>query len=305
MYKIVAVICLFLCIVSSCRNSDAPQSVAVESHKTEKPLIIGLMPERNIFDQMERFQPLADYISENIGRRVELTILPRYGNVIENFTSKEMDAAFFGSFVYTLAHAKLGVEVLARPESIDGTSTYYGVMFVRRDSNIRTAADMKGKSFVFVDKATTAGYILPLAYFRMNGIDNYRRYLKETYFAGTHEDAIYDVLNGKADVGAAKNTVYLRLQSSDSRVRNELILLGRSSDVPENGFAVRIGLNPALKDKLRETLLNMHYFPRGERILRDFGARRFIKTEDADYSGVYDFVQKVGINLATYDYLND
>jgi phosphonate transport system substrate-binding protein len=81
-----------------------------------------------------------------------------------------MDGAFFGSFSYTLAHAKLGVEVLVRPENLKGISSYHGLIFVRKDSRIRTAKDMKGKRFVFVDKATTAGYLLPLDYFLEHNI---------------------------------------------------------------------------------------------------------------------------------------
>ena len=49
---------------------------------------------------------------------------------------------------------------------------------------------MKGKTFAFVDKATTAGHLLPLAYFKAHGIQDYKTYFKETYFAGTHENAI-------------------------------------------------------------------------------------------------------------------
>ena len=161
---------------------------------------------------MERYEPLAGYLSKKIGVKIKLKVLPRYGNIINNFVSGGMDAAFFGSFTYALAHAKLGVEVLARPENGEGISSYHGIIIVRKDSHIETAEDMRGKRFAFVDKATTAGYLLPLAYFKKHGIGNYRSYFKETYFAGTHEDAIYDVLNKKTDIGAAKNTVFERLK---------------------------------------------------------------------------------------------
>ena len=93
------------------------------------------------------------------------------------------------------------------------------MIFVRKDSGIDDAADMAGKRFAFVDKATTAGYLLPLNYFKDKGIENYREYFSETYFTGTHEDAIYDVLNRRADIGAAKNTVFDRLALKDSRIR--------------------------------------------------------------------------------------
>ena len=192
---------------------------------TPKPLLIGLIPEQNIFKQVERYEPLANYLASKMGMEIKLKVLARYGNIIDNFVSMGMDGAFFGSFTYALARRKLGVEVLVRPESPDGSSTYHGLIFVRKDSQITNVRGMKGKRFVFVDKATTAGFLLPLAYFKIQGVKDYRAHFKETYFAGTHEDAIYDVLNKKADIGAAKNTVFERLAQADSRILRELEIL--------------------------------------------------------------------------------
>jgi phosphonate transport system substrate-binding protein len=204
-----------------------------------------------------------------------------------------------------LAHVKLGVEPLARPETVDGISTYHGLILVRKDGGIKTAQDMKGKVFAFVDKATTAGYLLPLAYFKENGIDDYQKFLGETYFAGTHEAAIYDVLNKKADICAAKNTVFNRLAARDQRLTTELLILARSPDVPENGLAIRKGLDGAIKNELKKTLLSMDRDPEGIEILRKFGARKFIETTNDDYASVYKYVKKIGLNLYTYNYRNE
>jgi phosphonate transport system substrate-binding protein len=253
---------------------------------------------------MDRYEPLARYLSQKTGMQITLKILPHYGNIIDNFVSENMDGAFFGSFSYTLAHAKLGVQVIARPEDRDGKSTYHGFIFVRKDSGIKFVRDMAGKRFAFVDKATTAGYLLPLAYFKQHKVD-YRSYLKETYFTGTHEDAVYDVLNRKADIGAAKNTVYERLAQTDTKIKEELVILERSPDVPENGLAVRQDLDEAVKRKLTEALLNMHTDPEGRSVLEAFGARKFIATSDADYQPVYRYEREIGLDLATYDYRNE
>jgi phosphonate transport system substrate-binding protein len=268
-------------------------------------LLIGLIPEQNIFKQMERYEPLAEYLSRKTGTKVSLKILPRYGNIIENFQSSGLDGAFFGSFTYALAHAKVGVEVLARPVALDNTSTYYGMIFVRKDGRIRTARDMKGKRFAFVDKATTAGYLLPLEYFHDHGIPEYKGFLKEAYFTGTHEDAVYDVLNRKADVGAAKNTVFNRLAKVDPRIGKELIVLARSPDVPENALALRKDLEAAVRSRLKEALLNMHMDPDGKQVLERFGALQFIETTDEDYAVVVKYAEHNRLNLSTYDYKND
>jgi len=248
---------------------------------------------------------LMNYLSKKTGLNIKTKALTRYGNIIDNFVSAGLDAAFFGSFTYTLAHTKLGVEPIARPESVEGISTYHGLIFVRIESGIKRAEDMRGKIFVFVDRATTAGYLLPLAYFKENGIEDYHTFLKETYFAGAHENAIYDVLNKKADIGAAKNTVFERLASEDSRIRTELVFLARSPDVPENGLAVREGLKNAVKKKLKETLLNMDKDREGIEVLTKFGATRFIETKNADYISVYNFIKEAWLDPATYQYYND
>jgi len=268
-------------------------------------LVIGFIPEQNIFRQMERYKPLADYIRNKTGYKIELVVLPRYGNIIDNFISKNMDGAFFGSFTYTLAHAKMGVEVIARPENPEGVSTYHGLIFVRKDSGIRTAKDMKGKRFAFVDKAITGDYLLPLDYFYENNIKDYKTYFRETYFTGTHEDTIHDVLEGKADVGAAKNTIYNKLEAADPRVKENLLILKRSPEVPENALALRKDIDETVRMKLKEVLLDMNNQPEGEAILKKFGARRFIETTNDDYEPVVRCCEHIHPDLATYDYMND
>jgi phosphonate transport system substrate-binding protein len=291
-------------IITGCTETEMTSPKDKKSPPKES-ILIGLIPEQNIFEQIERYEPLADYLSEMTGINIKLTVLTRYGNIIDNFVSMGLDAAFFGSFTYTLAHAKLGVEAIARPMTIDGISSYHGLIFARKGGEIKNAEDMKGKTFVFVDKATTAGYLLPLSFFKKNGIENYKTYFKETYFAGTHEGAIYDVLNKKADIGAAKNTIYYKLANSDSRIKNEMFVLEKSPEVPENGLAVRKDLDVSIKNKMKDALLNMHNDPDGKKVLGIFGAQRFIETKDDDYSGVYRFVKTIKLDLATYDYINE
>lgn len=299
-----AVLSLCLAVLSGCAKKE-PQPRPQAGSADRVSLRIGLIPEQNIFKQLERYQPLAAYLSEKSGARIELTILTRYGNIVDNFRSAELDGAFFGSFTYALAHRRLGVEVLARPVALDNTSTYYGLIFARKDSGIRGLPDMKGKRFVFVDKATTAGYLLPMDYFRKGGVRDLKGYFLETYFAGTHEAAIRDVLEGRAHAGAAKSTVFDRLAAEEPRIRDELVILATSLHVPENGLAVREDLDPSLKRRLKEVLLAMHEDPEGEKALAKLGATRFHETHDEDYDPVFRYAREVGLDLSTYDYRND
>jgi len=292
----------FLPLLQNC--SEQPEAPSKDETPAQK-FNLGLIPEQDLFSQKERYEPLARYLSEKVGLNVEIKILSRYGNIIDNFVSGELDGAFFGSFTGALAIKKIGVIPLARPVWLDGTSTYYGMIFVRKDSGIKNTNDMKGKNFAFVDKATTAGWLLPLQFFHVNGIEDFNNWFAETYFTGTHEDAIYDVLNKKADIGAAKNTVFYRLAEKDSKINNELQILATSPKVPSNTLAVRKELDKPIIKKLKNVLLQMEQDKQGQEILKKFKAIKFIETTVDDYTPVFEYSNTVSLDLQKYNYMNE
>ncbi|MBE0568887.1 MAG: phosphate/phosphite/phosphonate ABC transporter substrate-binding protein [Deltaproteobacteria bacterium] len=296
-----AILCLSF--FYSCSRQDPPPP---EKGSSLPKMVIGLPPERNIFRQIERYEPLMKYLGNKVGIRFELVVFPRYANIVNDFKSMELDGAFFGSLTHVVAQERLDVMVLARPESLKGVSTYHGMLFVRKDSGIGSARDMKGKRMALVDKATTAGCLLPRVYFSANGVGDYKVFLKEAYLAGTHEDVIHDVMDGKADIGAAKNTVFERMVAEGRpRVNEAVKVLAVTPEVPENGLAVRSSISKELTSKIKEALLAMDRDPEGRRILDDFGARRFVETTDKDYEIVYRYARKAGIDPATLGCLDE
>ena len=270
----------------------------------QQKILIGILPEMNVFRQKQRFKLLGEHLSKKTGVRVEFTILSRYGNIVERFTSEKMDGAFFGSFTGALAINKLGVVPLARPVNLDGSSTYHGYLFTRKDSGIKSVGDMKNKKIAFVDKATTAGYIFPLSYLKENGVTDTSHFFRESFFAGSHDAAINAVLNKKADLGAAKHSIYDRERKRDPRVDRELTILAESPHVPSNGLCVRKDLPESIKSNLKTVLMSLHTDPEGKAVLQQFGALKFIETTANDYQSVFDLVKKSGIDISTYDYSN-
>ena len=275
------------------------------SQPSHDSITIGLIPEMNIFRQKERFRALEEYLSQKTGIPVRFTVLSRYGNIIDRFTENKLDGAFFGSFTGALAIRKLGVVPLARPVNEDGTSTYQGYLFVRKDSGIKLAADMKGKRMAFVDKATTAGYLFPLAWLRENGVASPDGFFREYFFTGSHDAAIRAVLHGSADVGAAKHSIYEQLRKEEPRIDRELVILARSPWVPSNGLCVRKDLDPALQKALKEALLGLEKDPRGKRVLEQLGAVGFTETTAKDYEPVFALTRKAGIDIRNYRYRNE
>jgi len=303
-WKILIAVFLFVVMAdTACENKKQPREAKKALGQQE--LLIGLIPEQNVFRQRERYLTLRKYLSERLGITVNFTSLSRYGNLLARFSEEKIDGAFFGSFTYALAHSQLGVEPLARPVNLDGTSTYHGYIFVRKDSGIRNVADMRGKRFAFVERATMAGYLFPLAWFRENGIADPHSYLRESILVGSHDVAIQAVLSKEADIGAAKNTIYDQMAVENPGLQKELVILATSGVVPQNCLAVRKDLDPELKNALRRVLTEMDKDQDGVEALRRFGARGFIETSDGDYEYLYKLSSEVGIDLRHYRYRNE
>ncbi len=96
-----------------------------------------------------------------------------------------------------------------------------------------------------------------------------------------------------------------RLLKTDHKIENELRILEKSPDVPENALAVRRDLVRSLKLELKASLLNMHKDLQGINVLKDFGAQRFIETTDYDYNPVFNYATEISLDLMTYDYMNE
>jgi phosphonate transport system substrate-binding protein len=265
-------------------------------------ILIGLIPEENIFHQMDRHRPLAAYIAEKLGTGVRMTILSRYGDIIDRFSDRRMDGAFFGIFTGVLAMEKLEVEPVVRPVRLNGKSTDQGYLFARKDSGIRTVADMKGKRIAFVDKATVTGYLFAVAYLREHGVMNIDQYFREYSFVGSHDSVIHSVLDNRADIGLAKSSIFNKMIEKDPSVGNELVIIARSEELPDTTLCLRKDMSPDIKARIRDILLGMDKDPKGREILRKFEALRFIPAAKGDYKPFFDMAKRANINLKTYRY---
>ncbi len=302
---------------SGIRVIESNGYVPIMSH-----FLIATIPERNIIRQEERYRPLVDYLSRKLGTKVKIGLrhLSSYEDIVDEFIEGRVNAAFFGSFVYALTQAKVGVEAIARPVK-DGVSQYRGLIFCRKDSGIKDWRDLKGRSFAMI-KATTAGEIFPKMFFKSHGVGDLGNYLGGIRYVGSHDVSILKVLNGEIEAGAAKDLIYEKLAREDPRIEREMNILGRSAPVPENALVVRKnidfvcfnchremgnegsdkGLSVNLKEKLKEILLGLPETAEGREVLREFGADRFVETTHNDYSGLYQMIGDLGTDLKSYPY---
>ena len=267
----------------------------VNGAEYRKEILLGIEPEHNIFDQVERYRILAGFLSDQLGVEVKLTITSRYGELVDRFKSLHLDGAFLSSYTATVAMGELYLTPVASLEGDQTGPMSKGYVVVRNDSGIAGVDDLRDKKAVFVDPATTEGYVFARSFFRQKGVEELDSFFSEIDFSGSHASAIYAVLDGRADVGSTKSRVFNQLVVREPSVRKELRILAESPPVPEVTLCVKSDLDPVLVDKLRQALLKMDQTVDGRRVLKQMEASRFVLSEPASFSGVFQMIEDAGL----------
>jgi len=232
-------------------------AVGIPSDGEIEVLRIGLIPADDAAEMLRQYEPVKEYLSEELGMPVELKVTSDYTAAIEAMKYGHIDMAWFGPFSYILAVDEAGAEAIVNGvRRSDGKSDYHSIIIARADSGIKSLSDLKGKSFAFVDPASTSGNLMPRKILIEAGInpeEDFSRY----YYAGTHNAVEYAVANGNVDAGADSDNSYNRMVAEgeiDPKV-NKVIYTSES--IPGSPIAVRGNLPEDLKERITLALVNM------------------------------------------------
>lgn len=169
-----------------------------------KVLRIGLDGSENEADQVRNTKCVADGLKAATGvEEVQIFPSPDYNGVIQGLLGGTIDIASMGASSYAkiaLTDPKAVDPILTYTGS-DGSSGYYTIMVARKDSGIKTLADLKGKKLGFADPDSTSGYLVPNVALPKDIGSPVKEYFSETGFGGGHEKLVLAVLDKKFDAG--------------------------------------------------------------------------------------------------------
>ena len=144
----------------------------------KNPLILGIHPYLGDQELLRRFTPMAEYLSEKLGKTVQVRVGRSYEEHENQIGSGAVDIAFMGPSSYVIAVKKFpALQILAKME-INGKPFFTGHIVVREGSSIHSIEDLKQKRFAFGPKDSTMGYMVPAYMLIQKGINKNNFMLK-------------------------------------------------------------------------------------------------------------------------------
>ena len=217
------------------------------------------------------YRPLAQYLSQKLGRAVELRTVDTWEGLAKSLANGETDVALLGPWGYVLANNESGAQAVSTI-LYDGKPEYFGIIVTHPDSGIKRVADLKGRTFAFGDKGSTSGYLVPLHYFMQQGIDPDKYFSKVLYTK--HQAIEMQVTSGALDAGADYNRNRNAMIESGLIKASRSTIIWQSAPLPNDAVAVSKQLfqdkalltrlqaaleSVAAKIKTDPTLLPAHY----------------------------------------------
>ncbi|MEP3436367.1 MAG: phosphonate ABC transporter substrate-binding protein [Hoeflea sp.] len=252
----------------------ALMSTSAMAQDTISEFRIGVLGGENAQDRMTSNECVRAYVQDLLGVETKIFTPADYDGVIQGLLGGTIDMAWLGASAYAKTYLTdpEAVDVVLVKTNLDGSVGYHSIGFARKDRNINSLEDMKGKVFAFGDPNSTSGYLIPSVEIPQEigaTMDN-GDYFGEVKFVGGHEQTIVAVNNGEVDAGVTwadgqgnwedgYNSGALRKAVDSGLIdMNDLVQIWKSKEIPEGPIVLRRSLPADVKQKVVTFLSELH-----------------------------------------------
>jgi phosphonate transport system substrate-binding protein len=253
----------------------------------KETLNLYIVPYLTAQQLLEKFTPLAQYLTEKTDINIRLMISPTYEQHDQELGEDRIDIAYIGSIPYVKLVDKYGEKpLLARLETA-GTPTFRGAIVVHKDSPIQQIEEVVNKRFAFGSQGSTMSHLMQYYVLRESGITLEQLAWHE--FLGSHDNVALGVLMGEFDAGAVIEDIVYKYQGKGLRA------LAWTPEISEHLLLTRSDLPTAHIEALSNALLTITEHPQAPSILTAIRANltNFVPVLDSDYDGLREIVRKL------------
>src|SRR5215470_20038809 len=217
-------------------------------------LRVSAIPDEAPTELQRKFAPLGKYLEKQTGMKVEFIPVTDYAAVVEALATGRVDMAWLGGF--TFVQTKLRTNGTAIPIVQRQEDAAFISRFITAQPDIKSLADLKGKTFAFGSPSSTSGHLMPRYFLLQQGIDPEKDF-KRVAFSGAHDATAAFVESGKVDAGVLNASVWDKLVEQKKIDPAKVRVFATTPPYHDYNWTVRGGLSPELVKKLTEAFLEL------------------------------------------------
>ncbi len=232
--------------------------------------VISRYPPNIIF---KGYQPIIDYLNQNEKYQFELKLSTSYSETVNQLINGDVAIAFFGSLLYINAHNRYGIIPILKPLNEDSKPFFKSVAFAKRNGNVNSIEDLKGKRIALPSEESFSGnWLIKYELLKHNILE---KDIKEIKNFSYHQNVIYQVLNGDFDAGVVKDRVIK--EYDDKKIK----IIGYSEPVPGSPIVAAKDFDTEIISIVKSLLLKID--------LKETYYKELVKYWDKEFT--YGFVE--------------
>lgn len=272
----------------------------------EAPLELQFVPTNNDGSMEAQAKPFADYLTEKLGREVNVTLATDYSTIVEAMASGKVDIGIMPPAAYVQARNQDAAKAILTselgaynretglPEEGKLSSSFKGEILVKADSGIDTLTDLKDKKIATLSPNSASGYIYPIAEMMDAGIDPTKDVTLTT--VNDIPSEMTAVLNGQQDAcfvfEGARNVFASKFEGQDLFKELKVLYL-TEGDIPNDAIAVQPDMDEALVTQIKDVFLNMSEDEAGSTAMSMWSHKGYQEVDEKNYDTIEAYTQKV------------
>lgn len=270
----------------------------------EEALEVQFVPTNNDGSMEARSQPLADFLSEALGREVNVTLATDYSTIVQAMASGQVDLGIMPPAAYVQARDLGSAEAILTsvlgayddetglPVEGETTGSFKGEVLVKADSDMEELTDLASKNIATLSPNSASGYIYPVAEMINAGID-----VTEDVTLTTVNDIpseITAVLNGQQDAAfvfeGARNVFQGAFPDNDLMEELKVLYL-TEGEIPNDAIAVQPDMDEELRQAIKDAFLALPETEEGLEIMSLWGHQGYDEVDESVYDQIKEYTE--------------
>ena len=254
---------------------------------------ITAIPDESPTELARKAAPLARYLEQKLGTKVEFTPVTDYAAAVEALVNKQVDLAWFGGFTFVQANQRSGGKIVPLVQREEDEK--FRSVFITTDPAIKSLADLKGRNLSFGSQSSTSGHLMPRNFLLAAGVDPDKD-LKRVAYSGAHDATVASVASGKVDAGALNISVWEKLVADKKVDPAKVRVFYTTPEYFDYNWSVHADMPAAQRQKLAQAFIELSpATAEGKEILGLQRATRFIATKPENYKGIEGAARNAGL----------